>query len=694
MFYLDPEEARLNEDEPYSENDIPKENFNGASGLNENGDELESPTMVQSRRRNSHVSENDKSSKKDEDEEEGKSQSNESERQAIMNELKNNLLAPFQSIYQKEDNLQINNHFRSLNNVKWFIRILFLIVIPINIIQYVTGPLQTFNSLDKAVNNIFENEDLRKDYFRAHDSIITILLDNAGQYDTLKATIPARITALLDLCNWTLADAYNSVTNSNSKNEWTSVLYDYIPKVQSTTSMHYEGPFANMTVAADNALQKLPNALSQIVTYNQSKFTEDDEELVFYRSNSFQKFNTFLTEVTNEIFNSLQDDFNGTEKLSTFILVAEGVMFFLSFFGILRLIILVIRSLKEILRTFTAIENDYLENTQRYYYRLHEYLEAAKSQYINVDMESDLLKRSTRDVNSKFGENPEARFQKKFKNITDKTFMQKDSVRILMYYGVFILLSCGLAIALHLETLASLDTLQTALVDGQTFLRLNPTYLVSLIALKELFYNKTFYTEFDYPYMDDTVQQLNHILNRTLFKSDMSFVTFIDSFMDGTPCDTFKSSLSVQQYEDCKNFALGELASGLISFHNSYKNVIIDTLTMQDFSNFAVTIETVYDYGQLIWIIDSIFMEQALAKWRTNMESFLSSKENLLVILIVAVSVLNVVVFFGAERGVVGSLNEKFLLYRKIFNKYMLGDALVREKKIKSRLVKLRLLNN
>jgi hypothetical protein len=286
---------------------------------------------------------------------------------------------------------------------------------------------------------------------------------------------------------------------------------------------------------------------------------------------------------------------------------------------------------------------------------------------------------------------------KKFKKVNAKDFMRKDTINILAFYLVSIILCFCLSVIFHFESKLTSDAIQEALSDGEEFIQLNPIYISSLIGLKELYYNSTTYKKYNLPYMEDDLGFLEHTISTTVFKSDLEFVQTFKSIMgpaSESPCLTYKSEMSSSQFSHCKTFALGTLDAGLINFHSYYSDLVYRILTLTNGNNFGdVTPDKVYEFGQLINIIDTIFMEETLSEWRDNMNSYLNSKERYLAILIAIVSVLNVLVYFVAREGVVGSLNKRFLFYRKIYNDYMLAEAPVKEKRIKAVLVKYKLLN-
>jgi len=597
--------------------------------------------------------------------------------------------------------MMIDRNFRSLNNVRWFIIILFLMLVPLNIIVYLVGPFTTYKELKRSVTNIYLNEDLRRNYLRCHNSFITILLNNNGVFDDQTSTNPDADEYFNTYPSERLKTAYADLTAESTTDEWMIILYEYAPQVTETTSVDYEGAFAGATVTVSHGIRKLQQTVQNLVSYPLSDFVGDDADLTFFRVNSFEKFNQILGDATRKIFKSIDDQFNSTENLSIIILVVEGLLFFFSFWIILRLIIIVIRSLREALAIFAAIDNKQIIETENYYKRLLEYLEVSNKQYITVEgaqgansiltkKEEDLIKSTRRREEKKEGAG------KKFKNINSGRFMRQDTLRIVTFYLISILLCYALSAIFHFMNKVSIDAIQNALTDSQRFIELSPTYVTTLVALKELTYNSTEYQKYVLPYMQDVLSEVGTVLGKTGYVSDLDFIqeTYM-KVLDGNPCENFKNYMETeQQYQDCVDLYYSRLPKGLLTFHNYYKEVVAKVLALDTQYNYgSITSEQIYELGQLIRIIDDVIMEKLLVWWKADMDTYVASKEELIAILIAIVSVLNVVVYFIARQGVVGRLQDRFLFYRKIYNEYMLAEAPVKEKRIKAVLVKYKLLN-
>lgn len=108
---------------------------------------------------------------------------------------------------------------------------------------------------------------------------------------------------------------------------------------------------------------------------------------------------------------------------------------------------------------------------------------------------------------------------------------------------------------------------------------------------------------------------------------------------------------------------LGRLASGLNSFHTYYRDKILDNLALLNESRFGVgplDMDSIYEYGELIWIIDDVFMETIIDTWFDNLNEFVAKKQKVLIVVLSLISFFQVVIYFIAKICVINPLKEKF----------------------------------
>ena len=59
--------------------------------------------------------------------------------------------------------------------------------------------------------------------------------------------------------------SYEVILDNNAANEWNTIIFKYVPSIVSETTVNYEGIFSEETIEMQTAMQKLTNAMSDIM---------------------------------------------------------------------------------------------------------------------------------------------------------------------------------------------------------------------------------------------------------------------------------------------------------------------------------------------------------------------------------------------------------------------------------------------
>ncbi len=304
------------------------------------------------------------------------------------------------------------------------------------------------------------------------------------------------------------------------------------------------------------------------------------------------------------------------------------------------------------------------------------------------DDESTISKKSNNNLNK-----ADESLRKRKKTILNpEQFMRNDTFKVLCYYIISVVLSSGFGIAFHLVIINSLQKAQIINRDSKALLNLNAAHLTATVALKEAFYDNTFFSANLLPYMDNIFRELDLTLDPGSFESTLDWVNFAKGVYKGTPCEVYRNLLTDAQIQDCYDRTLQKLATGLVTYHTYFRDQVTKFLKGQATNFGQIDINAIYDYGQSNSIIDDVFTEEMLKEWTSSLSGYISQQLSLLILLMVLSSLLYFVVFLIAQSTVLGTLRSRFLFFRKVYNNYMLNGALQKEKKIAAILRKYKLL--
>ena len=632
-----------------------------------------------------------KSSRNKDEEAEAEEKSETPDDKKIVSELKKTLMSTYQSIYYKEENLIIPKTFRGLKSLKYCVGLLFLSVILLNLCLYFTIANPTFSYVEKTIDNISMNEQIRRNYMRGLNDIVTLELVNAGKYNNIPV---ANRNALIQRILVELNDTYTAATNLNPQNEWTSVLYEYVPLIKKHKTISYQDiNFDNIVIDVVTDFWKLSNTFAQLAQYPVSKFTESNDQVNFFVDNSLEMFEDVLRDVGIAFFNSTFSRFSKQKSVLLPFAIVQLAVFIVAAGIIFRLIGNVITSFKEILKAFTNINGNILSETQEYYIRLNDFFGASNLIYIN----GSTMKTSAKDIPSRMSVkqlNHHSLHHKKPKEVRSSSFMHRDRVKVLLYSMVAIILYIILVTLFILKLGFTEMYIEDEFKNGMIVVKMGTMYSTSVTGLKAMVLNKQTYATNIYPYMNYTIQELGTTLDKSSITGNSVFSDFMRAFFNDNVCIVFESIISsTADQVTCNVLQQGKLSKGLVVFHNYYSNLVVGSLDLTNPNQFkTIRMSDITDFGLIVKLIDKVFFARALQLWRDGLKSYVKSQQSILAIIMVALSVVNSLVFYWGYRKTLSGLNKKFLFYRRVFNHYMLTEALSKEKRIKAKLVKHKLL--
>jgi len=632
-------------------------------------------------------------SSKEEEEDQSQESAN-SGKIALVNELKYTIMNQFQNTYYKEENVTIDKEFKNLNKLKWFIYFFFTLMTPLAVVIHFNGLHKSLDLVVTSVSNIYSNERLRRDFLKAGDAMITIAMHNVGRFDSTTAVTPSQLDEMIQDKLEIIKDLYQDILVLNSENEWLRVLYKYVPIMQETKTINYGGDFSEMTVTTESLLQKLINDLSVISLFDQSQFVKGNPRFMLFQTLGVDTFDRVLYEVSLNFFEDIDKSFYSSRFLLIWFAITICVAFLISLVLIVRFILIVIQSLKQILISFTAIDLQTVRETEDYYQRLLYFFTTSTSQFIYDQPHKSFFKDTEAASIKKKAK--EQKFQKKHRQIQENKFMKKETMTILSYFTIGLLLYALLNLLFFLITYTSIHTTTETLHDAKEIIKIDTIYTSTLIALKMIILDPTtasYKVNFKES-MDSTLDSLGNILSAEIIKGNSQFSDFARGFLQGQVCTEYKMYFTeTNQAEECQNLALGKLSTGLAPFHNYYSGLVLQILQLKAKLASVLSINDIYEFGELIDIINMAFMEQGFELWRGEMRKTVVSHQRTFIGLIVGLVVLDAVIFMIIGIKIISLLQRKFLFYRRVYNKYMLTEALNKEKLIKAALTKYQLLN-
>lgn len=611
-------------------------------------------------------------------------------------------MASSTNIFEKEENVQCGKHLESLSRVKWFMRILFLAIIPINIIIYLLGAYQTLQFLDQTITAVLVNQGMLFNYNQIQDAIVTFMMISTGYYTSTGSTLTSTtISQLQDLKHSNLYNSIDYIVSENYDNTWLDVVFSEIKinvdqlLIDQLESAVWGDSFDGLYFNYDEVFREIFNSAIRLGDLDVADITYTQTDVQFFNQNVKKQVTANLGDVINFEIQELDSQVTFSENLSTWMLVGEVIMFALSLIVLFKLILNVIYCFRVILEVFSFIDDAKIKETQNYYRRLLVTFKETLGGAVFDDNASTVSRKSKAATDRGLLSN-EQRNQKKLKTIEDQGFLSRVRARVLFFYLISVLVCCSFTVIFQVTTSKMLDRLQVLLNDGKFYFDSITNIPDMMMSLKQLQYNATSYELFIAPNIQLLIEELGNIskivpLEETGYDFEVAFnqITFKDA------CTYFEGELNAQNYtsyQKCTEVALGKLAGGVFAFKQYFKDKALSQLTLSGSSQVnEVDVNMVYELDMGVETL-KIIITKLLEMWETESKSRLQWTNNLLIGIIVGVSVLNIIMFIVAENLVAGTLRRTFFFYREVYNRNMLMDALTYEKRIKALLVKSKIL--
>ncbi|KAL4476170.1 hypothetical protein ABPG74_009903 [Tetrahymena malaccensis] len=633
------------------------------------------------------------------------------------------------NIYIKEDNHKPNKNIKTIQNMKIFVRLFFLILIALNAFTFFYGPNQQFPVLRKQSNKVFQAENVLLSALQAYNLLLDQIMVNQNKYDLTNNQFwnPATYQTLISQQLKNETDYFYTI---NSDTNYKETFYDrsitpyneYVKPLFTGNSVPNDLKSQTYTLDIYDLFSQVVFSLQTVQDTNPQDITLTLTPVTFFRQNIFPNLYNGLRSTQNNLVNNLKQTTDSVYYFLIIIILVESVLLVSSFIVLFYLIYVICNAFKSVIEVFPKIsqrdlmkiknyninlnqnftyileKDDLLSGTHSIYqtkqnginglgrigseYDGTENGQIARKQSINYDLEEP------NDGNENVG--------KKSKNIEDGGFLSDFKVNIFVLFGIFVFLVAIFSTIFLFLILQSTTNLQKIIDNGRVFIDIFGDDIVVMIAIKEKKLDFDNYNN----YFKQTIQvQLDAYNQRNLQPTveNLSFFTFDDVFNQifyQNPCVIFSEQVIQDgaNQNECKVVAQGSIANGVASFNSFYKNAVFNyvnnTPGYEKLDN-----SVIFDYDRGIYFVE-IFYLYLLQIWGSNSDSYLQGQLTIIIIYVSGMFTLLLIIYLIiTEKLLIGKFNKEYSYFRTIYNMYMPDIIILKEKRIKFYLVKHHILN-
>ncbi|KAL4499680.1 hypothetical protein ABPG72_017220 [Tetrahymena utriculariae] len=633
------------------------------------------------------------------------------------------------NIYIKEDNHIPNKNIKTIQNMKIFVRLFFLILIALSAFTFFYGPNQQFPILRKQSNKVFQAENVLISALEAYNLLLDQIMINQNQYDLTSNQFwnPLTYQALI---SQQLKNETEYFYTINSDTNYKETFYDrsitpyneYVKPLFTGNNVPTDLKSQTYTIDIYDLFSQIVFSLQTVQDTNPSGITLTLTPVTFFRQNIFPNLYNGLRSTQNNLVNNLKQTTDQVYYFLIIIILVESILLVSSFIVLFYLIYVICNAFKSVIEVFPKISQRDLMKIKNYNVNLNQnftYIlekddllagthsiyqtkqneihgqgrigseydgtkngQIARKQSINYDLEEP------NDGNENVG--------KKSKNIEDGGFLSELKVNIFVLFGIFVVLVAIFSAIFLFLILQSTTNLQKIIDNGRVFIDIFADDIVVMIAMKE---KKLDITNYNNSFKQTIQSYLDSYNQRNLQPTveNLTFLTFDDVFNQifyQNPCVIFSQQViqNGANQSECKIVAQGSIANGVASFNSFYKNAVFNyvdnTPGYEKLDN-----SVIFDYDRGIYFVE-IFYMYLLQVWGSNSDSYLQGQLTIIIIYVSGMfAVLLIIYLIITEKLLIGRFNKEYSYFRTIYNMYMPDIIILKEKRIKFYLVKHHILN-
>ncbi|CAK60753.1 unnamed protein product (macronuclear) [Paramecium tetraurelia] len=610
------------------------------------------------------------------------------------------------NIFRKEDNNKPRKFLIKIAYLTWFLRIMFVAIITLNLLTYFLKPFVEFNPMISQSNRILALSQMQTTMIETYDTLLDLLIFREDS-DFNEMGMSDKLTYY----NYQLSSIQESY----------KFLKLQIKDLDQLQTFLDDGIFYSNAILDESILGQANTTLTLDSKDYFTKFIMLEHEIsmmdasvleVIGPSDPFVKFIRYVTipQLYNQLNNAVMElqsiVLEKSDSISDFVVVIlsiEGSLLASGFFGLLVIIFWISQTYKAVLKIFILIQKNDLNKIVKQ----QKFIENQFKYIITKDLEisgvqpkgvyqrfNSLSSKHNFQMQQNFlliNEEEEQNMNKKReKNIIDRQLLKSLTLKLYATYIILVLLSAGASFAFFFTLKqASSDISNLIQIGSVTISDFSDNQLL-LVSVKERYYNEDNYQSNYLPKVKTLLESQIESVKQTPQIDDPGHGNYYDGFQaiyfDNLCYYLFnQSQLSSSEQTDCEQLVNGKLKDGIVAFNQYFLSNVQDYVLL-NIDRFG------YINNKMIWNLNSCidYVKTAFKTLLTEIQmQLIDSNITLVLVLLIVMQLFQLFVFLAiAEMYLVSQLNKTFSFYRLVYKSYMPNDIIQKEKIIRAQLIR------
>ncbi|CAD8096084.1 unnamed protein product [Paramecium primaurelia] len=613
------------------------------------------------------------------------------------------------NIFRKEDNNKPRKFLIKIAYLTWFLRIMFVAIITLNLLTYFLKPFLEFNPMISQANRILALSQMQTTMIETYDTLLDLLIfrnesdfNDMGMSDKLTYYNYqlSSIQESYEFLKLQIKDLDQLQTFLDDNIFYSNAILDESILGQANTTLTLDSKdFFTKFIMLEHQISMMDASLLEIIG----------------PSDPFVKFIRYVTipQLYNQLNNAVMElqtiVLEKSDSISDFVVVIlsiEGSLLASGFFGLLVIIFWISQTYKAVLKIFILIQKNDLNKIVKQ----QKFIENQFKYIITKDLEisgiqpkgiyqrfNSLSSKHNFQMQQNFlliNEEEEQNMNKKReKNIIDRQLLKSLTLKLYATYIILVLLSAGASFAFFFTLKQASSDISNLIQIGQITISDFSDNQLLLVSVKERYYNEDNYESNYLPKVKSLLQSQIESVKQTPQIDNPGYGDYYNGFQtiyfDNLCHYLFnQSQLSSAEQTDCETLVNGKLKDGIVAFNQYFLSNVQDYVLL-NIDRFG------YINNKMIWNLNSCIdyvkaaFKNLLTEWANDLNQLIDSNITLVLVLLIVMQLFQLIVFLAiAEMYLVNQLNKTFSFYRLVYKSYMPNDIIQKEKIIRAQLIR------
>ncbi|CAD8195861.1 unnamed protein product [Paramecium octaurelia] len=613
------------------------------------------------------------------------------------------------NIFRKEDNNRPRKFLIKIAYLTWFLRIMFVAIITLNLLTYFLKPFVEFNPMISQANRILALSQMQTTMIETYDTLLDLLIyqdepdyNEMGMSDQLAYYNYqlSKVQESYDYIKLQIKDLDQLQTFLDDDIFYSSAISDESIIGQANTTLILDSKdFFTKFIMLEHQISMMNASSLEIMS-------PSDPLVKFIRHVTIPQLYNQLNNAVMDLQTMVLEKSNSISDFVIVILSIEGSLLASGFFGLLIIIFWISQTYKAVLKIFILIQKNDLNKIvkqQKFIEHQFKYI-IAKDQEIAGVQPKGVYQR-VNSISSKHNFQLQQNFllineeeeqnmnKKREKNIIDRQWLKSLTLKLYATYVLLVLLQAGTSFAFFFSLKQASSNISQLIQIGQVSISDFSNNQLLLVSVKERYYNEDNYESNYLPQVKALLEIQIESIKKTPQIDNPGWGNYYNGFQAiyfDNLCDYLfnQSQLTTTESSDCEQLVNGKLKAGIVAFNQYFLSNVQDYVLLNADRFGFINSKIIWNLNSCVDYVKTAF-KYLLTEWAQDLNQLIDSNITLILVLLIVMQLLQLIVFLAiAEMYLVDQLNKAFSFYRLVYKSYMPNDIIQKEKIIRAQLIR------